>query len=386
MEISERLSQIHEYYFSKKLKEIDDLKKAGKDIISLAIGSPDAPPHPDVVQTLHDEALKPNAHGYPSYRGTEILRRAFSEFYKNHYHVDLDPETEVLPLIGSKEGIFHLCMSYLNPGDEALIPGLGYATYRAAVLLSGATPVEFSMEEKNSYFPDFTALEATDLSKVKLMWVNYPNMPTGQMPTVNLFEYLIAFGKKHNILICHDNPYSFILNDHPMSLLSIPGAKETAVELNSLSKSHNMPGWRIGMLAARKDIATDILRFKSNIDTGMFNVMQVAAAKALALPDSWYADLNSEYRKRRVLAHHFLDALNCGYNLEHSGMFVWAKIPDHYKDAFEITDKILYELGIFITPGQVFGSSGDRFVRVSLCAPVPVFEKAIDRVKVARWS
>lgn len=386
MEISERLSKIHEYYFSKKLKEIDDLKKAGKDIISLAIGSPDAPPHPDVVKTLHEEALKPNTHGYPSYRGTEILRRAFSDFYKNHYHVDLDADTEILPLIGSKEGIFHLCMSYLNPGDEALIPGLGYATYRAAVLLSSATPVEFSMEEKNSYFPDFTALEMMDLSKVKLMWVNYPNMPTGQMPSVKLFEDLIAFGKKHNILICHDNPYSFILNDHPMSLLSIPGAKETAVELNSLSKSHNMPGWRIGMLAARKDIATDILRFKSNIDTGMFNVMQVAAAKALSLPDSWYTELNIEYRKRRVLAHQFLDALNCSYSLEHSGMFVWAKIPEQYTDAFEITDKILYELGIFITPGQVFGNSGDRFVRVSLCAPVPVFEEAIDRVKVAQWS
>jgi aspartate/methionine/tyrosine aminotransferase len=217
------------------------------------------------------------------------------------------------------------------------------------------------------------------------MWVNYPNMPTGQAPTVKLFEGLIAFGRKHNILICHDNPYSFILNDNPMSLLSIPGAKDTAVELNSLSKSHNMPGWRIGMLAARPDIAKDILRFKSNIDTGMFNAMQVAAAKALALPRSWYSEINDEYRKRRVLAYQFLDMLHCTYNTNHSGMFVWAHIPDQYKDAFEITDKILYESGIFITPGQVFGKTGDRFVRVSLCAKVPVFEEAIERVKVAKW-
>ncbi len=385
MVVSERLSQIREYYFSTKLKEIDDLKKAGNDIFSLAIGSPDFPPHPDVIKTLHEEALKPNQHGYQSYRGTELLRKAFSEFYETYYQVSLDPATEVLPLIGSKEGIFHLCMSYLNPGDEALVPALGYITYRAAVLLSEATPLTYSMKEENDYFPDFEELENTDLSKVKMMWVNYPNMPTGQMPTLELFEKLIAFGKKHNILICHDNPYSFILNVNPMSILSVPGAKETAAELNSLSKSHNMPGWRVGVLAAREEITSDVLRFKSNIDTGMFYATQAAAAKALSLPAEWFQTLNLEYWKRRVKAHEMLDVMKCSWNSNHSGMFVWAKIPDTYKDAFEFTDKLLYECGIFITPGQVFGESGHRFIRVSICSPTHVFEKAIERVKAVTW-
>ncbi len=385
MNISERLSKINEYYFSTKLQEIENLKKQGKDIISLAIGSPDLPPHPEVIKTLADEAANPKQHGYQTYRGTLMLRKAFADFYNRFYGVTLDPETEVLPLIGSKEGIFHICMSFLNHGDKVLLPSLGYPAYKAAVELSGGIPVFFEMNETNNYYPDFTALEKTDLSNIKLMWVNYPNMPTGQMPTKELFTNLIAFGKRHNILICHDNPYSFILNDNPMSLLSVPGAMDTAIELNSLSKSHNMPGWRIGMLAANKDIASEVLRFKSNIDTGIFFPMQAAAAKSLSLGNDWFRTVNDEYAQRRISARQFMKEINCSCNPAHSGMFVWGKIPDSVQDSYILADKILHTAGIFITPGGVFGTDGNRFLRVSICAPVNVFQKAIERVQVLQW-
>ncbi len=385
MVTSERLSKINEYYFSTKLQEIDNLRKQGKEIISLAIGSPDLPPHPEVIKVLSTESSNPKQHGYQSYRGSLVLREAFSKFYSKYYGVSLDPESEILPLIGSKEGIFHICMSFLNPGDKVLLPSLGYPTYRAAVELSGGIPVFFEMNEKYNYFPDFAALAKTDLSGVKLMWVNYPNMPTGQMPSKQLFTDLVRFGIKNNILICHDNPYSFILNDNPMSILEIPGAMETAIELNSLSKSHNMAGWRIGMIAARKEIATEVLKFKSNIDTGMFYPSQLAAVKALSLGKEWFASLNSEYAQRRILAQQFMQIINCSYNLEHSGMFVWAKIPDSIENSYVLADKILHTAGIFITPGGVFGDDGKRYLRISLCAPIGAYNKALERIQGIQW-
>lgn len=385
MKVAERLNTINEYYFSTKIKEVEALRKSGKDIISLAIGSPDLAPAPIVINKLHEVANNPKAHGYQSYQGTELLRRAFSDFYDKHYGVAIDPTSEVLPLIGSKEGIFHVCMTFLNPGDQVLLPSLGYPTYRAAVVLSGGAPVYYPMTEENNYFPVLEELEKLDLSKVKLMWINYPNMPTGQLPTHEIFEKIIAFGKRNNILICHDNPYSFICNDNPMSILSIPGAKDVVIELNSLSKSHNMAGWRVGAIFSNKEIISDVLRFKSNIDTGMFLGLQAAAATALELGKEWFTDLNVIYKARRKAAQEFLDVIKCSYNMEHSGMFVWAKIPDALEDSYKLADNILYNFGIFITPGGIFGDDGKRYIRVSLCAPVEVYKSAIERVVKSVW-
>ncbi len=385
MKVAERLNTINEYYFSTKIKEVEALRKSGKDIISLAIGSPDLAPAPIVINKLHEVANNPKAHGYQSYQGTELLRRAFSDFYDKHYGVAIDPTSEVLPLIGSKEGIFHVCMTFLNPGDQVLLPSLGYPTYRAAVVLSGGVPVYYPMTEGNNYFPVLEELEKLDLSKVKLMWINYPNMPTGQLPTHEIFEKIIAFGKRNNILICHDNPYSFICNDNPMSILSIPGAKDVVIELNSLSKSHNMAGWRVGAIFSNKEIISDVLRFKSNIDTGMFLGLQAAAATALELGKEWFTDLNVIYKARRKAAQEFLDVIKCSYNMEHSGMFVWAKIPDALEDSYKLADNILYNFGIFITPGGIFGDDGKRYIRVSLCAPVEVYKSAIERVVKSVW-
>ncbi len=378
---SKRLEGIGEYYFSQKLREIDELNKQGKNIINLGIGSPDLPPHPDVVKVLQEEAAKPNTHAYQNYKGSPILRKAIADWYAKWYNVELNADTEILPLIGSKEGIMHICMTYLNEGDEALIPNPGYPTYSSAVKLAGGKAVVYEMKEENNWAPDFDALEKTDLSKVKLLWVNYPHMPTGQLPTKELFEKIVAFGKKHNILVCHDNPYSFILNETPMSLLSVEGAKEVVIELNSLSKSQNMAGWRVGMLSGAKARIDEIIRFKSNMDSGMFLPVQLAAAKALSLGKEWYDEINAIYAKRREKVFELLSLLNCEFSKTQVGLFVWAKIPSKYKTGYELSDDVLYNSNVFITPGGIFGTAGDGYIRVSLCGSMERFEEAIARIK-----
>jgi LL-diaminopimelate aminotransferase len=376
-----RLDSINEYYFSKKLKEIAELNLAGKNIISFGIGSPDLPPSAQTINALIEAAQKPTSHGYQSYVGIPALREAFAGFYNKHYAVTLNPANEILPLLGSKEGIMHVCMTYLEAGDQALIPNPGYPTYRAAVTLTGAECVNYDLAETNNWLPDFDALEKTDLSKVKLMFVNYPHMPTGAQATRKAFEDIVMFAKKHNLLIINDNPYSFILNDTPLSILSVEGAKDVALELNSLSKSSNMAGWRIGALVGRADYLSDVLRFKSNMDSGMFLPLQVAAVEALKADADWYADLNKIYAERQQKAFELLDLLDCTYDKHQQGMFVWAKTPPPYKTGFELSDKVLYEANVFITPGGIFGSGGDGYVRVSLCAKVKVFEAGIERVR-----
>lgn len=386
LKTADRLNGIGEYYFSQKLREIDSLNKEGKSIINLGIGSPDLPPHPDVIKTLQEEAAKPNVHAYQSYKGSPVLRKAMADWYATWYNVELNPETEILPLIGSKEGIMHICMTYLNTGDQALIPNPGYPTYSSAVKLAGGEPVSYELVEDLNWEPDLDALDKMDLTKVKLMWVNYPHMPTGQIPSEAFYERLIAFAKKNQILICHDNPYSFILNERPASLLAVPGAMEVVVELNSLSKSQNMAGWRIGMLAGAKDRIEEVIRFKSNMDSGMFLPAQLAAAKALQLGGDWYASVNEVYRRRRKLVFELLDELNATYNPEQVGMFVWAKIPEPYKDGFEMSDAILYGANVFITPGGIFGSAGNGFIRVSLCSPEEKLKEAIERIQKRNFS
>lgn len=381
IQVAKRLEQTQEYYFSKKLREIDALNKAGKQIINLGIGSPDLPPHLEVIKVLTEEAAKPNTHGYQSYKGSPILREAISSWYKKYYDVTLDANTEVLPLIGSKEGIVHICMTYLQEGDEVLIPNPGYPAYAAAVGLSGATAIPYLLEEHTNWLPNLEELAKQDLSAVKMMWVNYPHMPTGTNATVDFFERLIQFGKTHNILICHDNPYSFILNDSPRSLLSIAGAKDVAIELNSLSKSSNMAGWRIGMLVAAEERINEIIRFKSNMDSGMFLPLQLAAAKALSLDSSWYDELNNVYRKRRTKVFEIMDLLGCRYSTEQVGLFVWAKVPENYPDGYALSDHVLYESNVFITPGGIFGDAGNNYIRISLCATEETYDKAIQRIK-----
>ena len=391
MEVAKRLKGIGEYYFSQKLREIEELNKAGRDIINLGIGSPDLPPHPDVIKTLQEESAKPTVHAYQSYKGSPILRKAISDWYKKWYNVDLNPDNEILPLIGSKEGIMHICMTYLNKGDEVLVPNPGYPTYRSAVKLAGGKCVEYKLKPasakamankgKNNYEPDFEKLEKKGLKKVKLMFVNYPQMPTGQLSTKELFEKIVAFGKKHNILIVHDNPYSFILNEEPASLLSVEGAKDCVIELNSLSKSHNMAGWRVGMLCGAKERIEEVLRFKSNMDSGMFLPVQLAAAKALSLTKGWYEEVNNIYKKRREKVFELLQLLGCGFSKEQAGMFVWAAIPAKYKDGYVLSDEILYKSNVFITPGGIFGSAGEKYVRISLCSKEDKIEEAIQRIK-----
>lgn len=378
---AKRLEGIGEYYFSQKLREIDELNKQGKNIVNLGIGSPDLPPHPDVIKVLQEESAKPNVHAYQNYKGSPVLRKAFADFYKQWYSVELNSETEILPLIGSKEGIMHICMTYLNDGDEVLVPNPGYPTYRSAVKLAGGVCIDYELKEENNYYPDFDLLEKKDLSKVKLMWVNYPQMPTGQPASMEVFKKLVAFGKKHNILICHDNPYSFILNETPKSLLSVEGAKDVSLELNSLSKSGNMAGWRVGVLCGAKQRIDEVLRFKSNMDSGMFLPVQLAAAKALSLGRDWYDSVNKVYKARREKVYELLDILNCEYSKEQVGMFMWAKIPEGYKDGYALSDDVLYNSNVFITPGGIFGSAGDQYIRVSLCGSIERFEEAIKRIK-----
>jgi LL-diaminopimelate aminotransferase len=382
MDTAKRLEGIGEYYFSQKLREIDMLNKEGKNIINLGIGSPDLPPHPDVIKVLQEESARPGTHAYQSYKGSPVLRNAIAAWYKNWYNVELNADTEILPLIGSKEGIMHICMTYLNEGDFVLIPNPGYPTYRSAATIAGGKCLEYQLTRENNWFPDFKDIEnSLHLNRVKLMFVNYPQMPTGKLPTKELFTELVVFAKKYNILLVHDNPYSFILNEQPQSLLSVPGAKDCVIELNSLSKSHNMAGWRVGMLCGAKERIDEVLRFKSNMDSGMFLPLQLAAAKALELGKDWHDAVNAVYKKRREKVFELLRLLQCDFDTSQAGMFVWASIPGNYKDGYEVSDKVLYGANVFITPGGIFGSAGNKYVRVSLCTKEEKLDEAIERIK-----
>lgn len=380
MNVSKRLEGIGEYYFSQKLREIDELNKQGKQIINLGIGSPDLPPHPDVVKILHEESLKESTHAYQGYKGSPVLRKAVSDWYKKCYSVNLDADSEILPLIGSKEGIMHICMTFLNEGDEVLIPNPGYPTYKAAVTIAGGVCINYDLSKEQNWFPDFETLEKTDLNKVKLMFVNYPHMPTGQLPVKEMFINLVAFAKRNNILLIHDNAYSFILNEKPMSLLAIDGAKDCVLELNSLSKSHNMAGWRIGMLCAAKQFIDEVLRFKSNMDSGMFLPLQLAAAKALELGKDWHDSINKIYKTRREKVFELLDILKCTYSKDQAGLFIWAAIPVNCKDGYELCDQLLYQSNVFITPGGIFGTAGEKYMRISLCSKEETIQEAINRI------
>lgn len=379
IEVANRLHSVEEYYFSKKLREVNMLIANGKPIINLGIGSPDMQPPQKVIDALISSLQNPNAHKYQSYQGLPELRDAMASFYKEHFNVSLSGQNEVLPLMGSKEGIMHVSMTYLNEGDEVLIPNPGYPTYESVTKLIGAKPVFYELEAANHWLPDLKALSRQDLSKVKLMWVNYPHMPTGAQPSKFLFEELVAFGKKHNILIVNDNPYSFVLNDSPKSILSVPGAKEVCLELNSLSKTFNMAGWRVGMVVGDSKHISHILKVKSNMDSGMFYGIQKGAIEALKCSNMWFSALNSVYKQRRNLVWQLADALNCSYDREATGLFVWAKLPAHLKSE-EFIDKVLKNNYIFITPGTIFGSKGEGYIRFSLCASTEVLEEAITRL------
>ncbi len=381
MTTARRLEGIGEYYFSGKLREIDRLNNTGAPVINLGIGSPDLPPHPDVVSVLAAAGRQAGNHGYQGYKGIASLREAFARWYGVWYGVTLDPLTEVLPLMGSKEGIMHLCMTYLNEGDKALIPNPGYPTYASAVCLAGGIPVDYKLSPGQEGWPDFEQLEQSGLEGVKLMFVNYPHMPTGQPATAALFEALLTFARRHDILLIHDNPYSFILNDQPASLLALPGAKDVAVELNSLSKSHHMAGWRIGVLVAAEDRIREVLRFKSNMDSGMFLPVQQAAVKALSLGQDWFDQLNANYRERREKVYTLLNILGCDYTTGQSGMFVWARVPEACRDGYAFSDALLRQCRVFLTPGGIFGTEGLFHIRVSLCSNTDQLEEALQRIE-----
>jgi LL-diaminopimelate aminotransferase len=378
---ADRLSNVSEYYFSKKLQEVAAMNAAGKNVISLGIGSPDLPPSAETIRTLAEDAARPDAHGYQPFQGLPELRKGFADWYARWYGVELNPNTEIQPLIGSKEGILHISMAFLNPGDGVLVPNPGYPTYTSVSNLVQAKIQTYDLDENNGWHPNFEALEAMDLSNVKLMWVNYPHMPTGGRATRELFEKLVAFGKRHNIVICNDNPYSFILSTEYLSLLSIPGAKDICIELNSMSKAHNMPGWRIGMVATNPTFLQWIVKVKSNVDSGQFRPMLKAAVQALKAGPEWYASINEVYKRRRILAEDIVKAIGCTWDPKQSGMFLWGRIPDSYKDAGEVADKILYEANVFLTPGFIFGSNGNRYIRVSLCCTEENLSKALVRIK-----
>jgi len=376
-----RLNSVTEYYFSAKLREVGEMNAAGKNVINLGIGNPDLPPSEATIAALCAEAQKPNVHGYQSYVGIPELRKGFADWYKKWYHVELNPNTEIQPLIGSKEGILHITLAFVNPGDSVLVPNPGYPTYTSASRLCEANIISYDLDENNNWEPDFEALEKMDLHSVKLMWVNYPNMPTGAKASVELFEKLVAFGKKHSIVICNDNPYSFILNDEKLSILSVEGAKDCCIEMNSMSKAHNMAGWRMALLATNAEFIQWILKVKSNVDSGMFRPMMVAAVAALQNTEEWHAEMNRVYAGRRVLAHQIMDALGCTYDISQVGMFIWARIPDRYKDSEVLADEILYGKNVFITPGFIFGDKGLRYVRISLCCPETILKEALSRIK-----
>lgn len=375
-----RLGTVEEYYFSTKLKEIASLRAVGIPVINLGIGSPDLAPSAATIQALTESAENPANHAYQSYQGIPALRQAFAHFYAKHYGVSVDWNQEILPLIGSKEGIMHIAMAYLEPGDETLIPNPGYPTYQAACALAGATVRTYELSEEGNWLPDLEALGQQDLSRVKIMWVNYPHMPTGAKADTGFFTRLRDFAIQHNILLVNDNPYSFILNEQPMSMLSIPGMKEVAIELNSLSKSHNMAGWRIGAAIGKAAFLQPVMKFKSNMDSGMFLPLQEAAAKALEADSTWFENQNTLYQERQKLVFQLMDIVGCRYDSAQTGMFVWAKVPDEYASGYALSDKILAENAVFITPGGIFGTQGNGYVRISLCAKEDVFKEAIERI------
>lgn len=379
---ADRLATVSEYYFSQKLKEIAQMNSEGKEIISLGIGSPDMPPSNKTIETLCTSAHDPNGHGYQPCIGIPELRNGFANWYKKWYNVDLDPASEIQPLIGSKEGILHVTLAFVNPGDQVLVPNPGYPTYTSLSKILGAEVVNYNLNEKQSWMPNFDELEKMDMSKVKLMWTNYPNMPTGANATPELYEHLVDFARRKNIIIVNDNPYSFILNNKPISILSVPNAKKYCIEFNSMSKSHNMPGWRIGMLASNAQFVKWILKVKSNIDSGMFRALQLAAAKALEVDKDWYENNNKNYANRRYIAGDIMKAMGCTYDENQVGMFLWGKIPDTYHNVEDLTEKILHKARVFITPGFIFGSNGNRYVRISLCCKDDKLAEALKRINL----
>lgn len=380
---ADRLSLVSEYYFSRKQKEVAQLNAEGKDIISLAIGSPDMPPSTETINVLCENAHRPDAHGYQPTVGIPELRKAMAEFYKRWYDVTLDPATEIQPLIGSKEGILHVTLALCNPGDKVLVPNPGYPTYTSLSKILGQEIVHYDLLESNGWQPDFEQLEATDLTGMRLMWTNYPNMPTGGRATYALYEKLVAFALKHNIVIVNDNPYSFILNrDEHLSILQVPGAKECCIEFNSMSKSHNMPGWRVGMLASNSTFVQWILKIKSNIDSGTFRPLQLAAAQAYNNTEAWHTHANIEtYATRRKIAEDIMTTLGCTFDPTQQGMFLWGRIPDSIADVEDLTERVLHEARVFITPGFIFGSNGKRYIRISLCAKDEKMATALQRIK-----
>lgn len=378
-----RTKGVSEYYFSKKLKEIDAMNRQGANVINLGIGSPDRAPEDEVINTLVNEARNPNNHAYQSYMGIKELREGFALWYKRYYHTDLDPDTEIQPLTGSKEGILLLSLAFLNKGDKVLVPNPGYPTYSSATLLAEAEVISYDLKESCGWMPDFEKLESMDLTGVKMMWTNYPNMPTGAKASMELYTKLVAFGLKHGIMVCNDNPYSFILNDEHLSILSVDRAKECCVELNSLSKAHNMAGWRIGMIAGDKEVIANVLKVKSNMDSGMFKPLQLAAVKALSLGDEWYVKLNKEYADRRQLAGMIFDLIGAAYDKNSTGMFLWGKISDNWISGENLSDYILQHAKVFITPGFIFGSNGERYIRISLCAKQEVLKESFGRIRKA---
>ena len=379
---AERLGSVSEYYFSRKLKEVAKMNAEGKNVISLAIGSPDMPPSKATVDELCRVAQLPEAHGYQPTMGTPELRKAMSQWYKRWFDVDLNPDNEIQPLIGSKEGILHVTLAFVNPGDKVLVPNPGYPTYTSLSKLLGAQVVNYNLRPENDWQPDFEELESMDLSGVKLLWSNYPNMPTGANARRETYEKLVDFAKRHNIVVVNDNPYSFILNNHPISLLQVPGAKDCCIEFNSMSKSHNMQGWRVGLAASNSQFIQWILKVKSNIDSGTFRAIQLAAAKAYDNDEQWHHAANIDtYSRRRVYAEKIMQAMNCEYEKTQVGMFLWGRIPDKYKDAEELTEKVLQEGKVFITPGFIFGTNGSRYVRISLCAKDEKLKEALERIE-----
>ena len=379
---ADRLEEVSEYYFSRKLKEIARMNAEGQDVISLGIGSPDMPPSEETIRTLCENAVRPDVHGYQPTTGIPELRKAFAQWYKRWYGVSLDPDKEIQPLIGSKEGILHVTLAFVNPGEEVLVPNPGYPTYTSLSKLLGAKVVNYNLKEEDGWMPDFDELERMDLSRVKLMWTNYPNMPTGANASMDLYRRLADFARKHAIVVVNDNPYSFILNDKPISLLAVEGAKECCIEFNSMSKSHNMPGWRVAMLASNPRFIGWILKVKSNIDSGTFRCIQLAAAQALQNAPEWHQEMNVNlYRRRRQWAESIMQALGCTFDSRQAGMFLWGRIPDGYADAEKLTEKVLREARVFITPGFIFGSNGARHIRISLCCKEERLREALERIK-----
>jgi aspartate/methionine/tyrosine aminotransferase len=380
---AKRVNEIQEYYFSRKLKEVAQLNAKGEDIISLAIGSPDMPPSKKTIDKLCEVAQQSNAHGYQPTSGIPELRKAMAGFYKRTYHVDFDWATEVQPIIGSKEGIMYATLAFCNPGDEVLIPDPGYPTYTAINKIFGTKIINYNLCEDKGWQPDFDELEKMDLSRVKLMWTNYPNMPTGGNARMDIYERLVAFAKKHEIVVVNDNPYSLILNDTPMSIMQVPGAKDCCIEFNSMSKSHNMPGWRVAMIMSNQQYISWMFKVQSNIENGSFRGIQLAAAEALETnTEEWHRVNNIEnYRRRRVIAEEIMKALGCTYDPKQVGMFLWGKIPEEYNDVEELTERVLHQAKVFITPGFIFGNNGKRYIRISLCAKDDKMQEALKRIK-----